>query len=516
MFKFLAKSTHQSGTLDCRREFPRHLLHRITTLAISACTALFAQTLYTPSLKAESSDRPNIVLIVADDLGYGELGCYGQKIIRTPRIDEMAEDGIRFTNFYSGNAVCAPSRCCLMTGKHPGHAFVRSNGNPKHDPEWAKRMGFEFPGQIPIPADEITLPELLRRRGYATGAFGKWGLGHFGTSGDPTTQGFDLFFGYNCQVHAHNHYPTFLWRNHTKEIQPGNTASLRGETYSQDQFVREACSFIQSNASEPFFVYMPMAVPHLSIQVPEESLTPYLKTIEEADYNHKGYLKHPHPRAGYAAMVTHMDTGIGQVIDQVESLGLTEETLFIFTSDNGPTYDRLGGSDSDFFHSAGPLKGLKGQMDEGGIRVPLVASWQGHITGPHQSDWIGAWWDLLPTLCDVAGQSPPTDLDGVSFLPTLLGHTQDQAEHEFLYWESPGYSGQQAIRLGKWKAIRKGLAKRPKRGEAIPNWQLYDLDSDLGETTDVASEHPDVIANVESIATREHTPSEEFPLRAID
>ncbi|TWU16264.1 arylsulfatase [Allorhodopirellula heiligendammensis] len=459
---------------------------------------------------------PNIVLFVADDLGYAELGCYGQKIIRTPRIDEMASQGIRFTNFYSGNAVCAPSRCCLMTGKHPGHAFVRGNANPKHDPEFAKQMGFEFPGQIPIPADEITLAELLQQRGYATGAFGKWGLGHFGTSGDPNTNGFDLFYGYNCQVHAHSHYPTFLWRNRVKEPQPGNTRSLTGETYSQDQFVSEACAFIKNNSDGPFFVFMPMVVPHLSIQVPEESLQPYLETIEEADYVHKGYLQHPHPRAGYAAMVTHMDAGIGQVIDQVESLGLTGDTLFLFTSDNGPTYDRLGGSDSDFFQSAGPLKGLKGQMDEGGIRIPLVASWQGHIAGPRQSDWIGAWWDFLPTLCEVAGQTPPAAIDGVSFLPTLLGDAQEQPEHEFLYWESPGYSGQQAVRLGEWKAIRKGLSKRPKRGEPIPSWQLYNLDSDIGETTDVAAEHPEVIARVESIAAREHTPSDQFPLRAID
>lgn len=459
---------------------------------------------------------PNIVLFVADDLGYGELGCYGQKIIRTPRIDAMASQGVRFTNFYSGNAVCAPSRCCLMTGKHPGHAYVRGNANPKHDPEFAKKMGFEFPGQIPLPADEITLPELLQQRGYATGAFGKWGLGHFGTSGDPNSQGFDLFYGFNCQVHAHNHYPTFLWRNRIKERQPGNTNSLTGATYSQDQFVDEACSFIESNAAGPFFVFMPMAVPHLSIQVPDESIEPYLETIEEADYKHKGYLKHPHPRAGYAAMITRMDAGIGQVIDRVESLGLSEDTLFIFTSDNGPTYDRLGGSDSDYFDSAGPLKGLKGQMDEGGIRVPLVASWQGHITGPRQSDWIGAWWDLLPTLCEVANQRPPQGIDGISFLPTLLDDKKDQAQHEFLYWESPGYTGQQAIRMGKWKAIRKGLAQRAKGNEAIPSWQLYDLDSDIGETTDVAAQHPDVVAAADAIAHREHTASEQFPLRAID
>ncbi len=466
---------------------------------------------------AEPPKRPpNIVLFVADDLGYGELGCYGQQIIRTPRIDALASEGIRFTNFYSGNAVCAPSRCCLMTGKHPGHAFVRDNGNPTHDPEFAKQMGFEFPGQLPIPASEVTVAELLKSRGYATAAFGKWGLGHFGTSGDPNTQGFDLFYGFNCQVHAHNHYPKFLWRNRVKETQPGNDRTLHGEIYSQDQFVREACAFIDSNAGGPFFVYMPMAVPHLSIQVPEQSLKPYLETIQEADYVHKGYLQHPHPRAGYAAMVTHMDAGIGQVVDKVESLGLSENTLFLFTSDNGPTYDRLGGSDSDYFQSAGPLKGLKGQMDEGGIRVPLIARWKGHCVVNQETDWIGAWWDILPTLCEVASVDAPKEIDGTSFMSTILGDSSKQASHEFLYWESPGYSGQQAIRLGNWKAIRKGMSKRLQKGAELPAWQLYDLATDIGETSDVAAQHPDVISRIQEIADSQHTPSELFPLRALD
>ncbi len=258
-----------------------------------------------------------------------------------------------------------------------------------------------------------------------------------------------------------------------------------------------------------------MAVPHLSIQVPEESLAPYLETIQEAPYEHKGYLQHPHPRAGYAAMITHMDAGIGKVIDKVESLGLSENTLVLFTSDNGPTYDRLGGSDSDYFQSAGPLKGLKGQMDEGGIRVPLVASWKGHSAVGVTSGWIGAWWDFLPTLCQTAGVDPPAGSDGVSFLPTVLGRDSDQANHAFLYWESPGYTGQQAVRLGNWKAIRKGLAKPVRKG-SVPPWQLYDLNTDIGETTNVADKFGEVVAKVEQIAAREHSPSETFPLRAID
>ena len=467
------------------------------------------------ALNGSAADRPNIILLAADDLGYGELGAYGQTKIHTPRLDQLAAQGVRFTNFYSGNAVCAPSRCCLMTGKHPGHAAVRSNGNPKHDPEFAARMGFEFPGQHPLPADEVTLAERLQFAGYATGAFGKWGLGHFGTSGDPNQQGFDLFYGFNCQVHAHNHYPKFLWRNRSKEIQPGNDRTLAGETYSQDRFIDEACRFIESNQDQPFFVYVPMAVPHLSIQVPEGSVEPYRSEIQEADYEHRGYLRHPAPRAGYAAMITHMDHGIGQIVDLVDELGLSDDTLILFTSDNGPTYDRLGGSDSDFFHSSGGLKGRKGQLDEGGIRVPLIAYWQGHTPAGQVSDWVGAWWDFLPTLCDVANVDAPEGIDGISFLPTLIGNESAQQKHEFLYWEFPSYSGQQAVRLGKWKAIRKNLNRRPLASE-LPSWKLYNLASDIDESHNVAAEHPDVIAKIDQIARREHVPHDLWPMPLLD
>ena len=337
-----------------------------------------------------AADRPNIIYLLADDLGYAELGCYGQQWIKTPHIDRLAAEGIRFTQHYSGNAVCAPSRCCLMTGKHPGHAYIRSNGDPKHLGHLKKKYGWEFPGQNPIPASEITIAEMLKQKGYATAAIGKWGLGHFGTSGDPNKQGFDLFYGFNCQRHAHNHYPRFLWRNSIKETLPGNDRTLSGKTYSQDKFTEAALEFIRENKDKPFFLYVPFAIPHLSIQVPEESLAQYKGKIPEADYVHRGYLKHPFPRAAYAAMVSHMDRDVGKITALVKELGLDEKTLIMFSSDNGPAFNRLGGSDSDFFKSAGSFLGLKGSLYEGGIRVPRVARWPGKIKPCTVSDYLSA------------------------------------------------------------------------------------------------------------------------------
>ena len=298
------------------------------------CATLFASAVFLLLLLTQfAAAQPNVVLLVADDLGYGEVGCYGQKWIKTPNIDRLARDGMRFTDFYSGNAVCAPSRCCLMTGKHPGRAYIRNNGDPKDLQHLKEKFGWEFPGQNPIPDSEVTIAELLKSKGYATAAAGKWGLGHFGTTGDPNKQGFDLFYGFNCQRHAHNHYPKFLWRNSNKEILPGNDRTLNGETYSQDKFTEVAIDFIEENKRRPFFLYMPYAIPHLSIQVPESSLAEYKEKIPEEEHEHRGYLKHPFPRAGYAAMVTHMDRDIGKIIDKLETCGLTKNTLVIFTSD---------------------------------------------------------------------------------------------------------------------------------------------------------------------------------------
>lgn len=461
-----------------------------------------------------STASPNVVLIVADDLGFGELGCYGQKIIQTPHLDQMAKDGVRFTRFYSGNNVCAPSRCCLMTGKHPGHAFIRDNQNPKGLDDLKAKYGWEFPGQIPIPENEFTLPELMKRKGYATAAFGKWGLGHVGTTGDPAKHGFDLFYGYYCQVHAHNHYPKFLWRNQTKEQLPGNNATLSGAIYSQDRFVEEAMQFIEGNQKQPFFLYLPFIVPHLSIQVPDDSTQAYEGTIQEEDYKHTSYLQHPKPRAAYAGMVSRMDQGIGKILKKLDELRLSENTVVIFTSDNGATYGRLGGTDSDYFDSAPQCRGRKGSMYEGGIRTPMIVQWKGKIAANRQSPWIGAFWDVLPTIADMVQAPIPSGLDGMSFYPELIG-TGKQAEHEFLYWESPGYGGQQAVRLGSWKGTRQQLQKS-KKDKTPPVLELYQLDEDPAESQNVAEKHPEIVQKIEAIMKSEHVPSSTFPLQAID
>jgi arylsulfatase A-like enzyme len=443
-------------------------------------------------------DRPNIIFILADDLGYAELGCYGQKKIRTPGIDRLAAGGMRFTQFYSGSPVCAPSRCVLITGRHSGHAHVRNNSEVQ--PE----------GQRPIPASAVTIAELLKGRGYATAATGKWGLGFPGSEGDPNKQGFDLFFGYNCQRHAHNHYPRYLRRNDQVVNLEGNDAGLTGKQFSHDLMEAEALRFIQGNRERPFFLYVPFTIPHLALQVPEDSLAEYRGMWEDPPYEGgKGYLPHPHPRAAYAAMVTRIDRSVGRIMDLVAKLGLEEETLVMFSSDNGPTYDRLGGTDSGFFESAGPLRGFKGSVYEGGIRVPLVARWPGRIRPGATSDLPAAFWDVLPTLCQVAGMETPEDTDGISFLPTLRGKEQER-KHGYLYWEFPAYGGQQAVRMGDWKGVRQNLMKGESKTE------LYHLGRDTGEKENVAAQHPEVVRRIEKIMKESHTPSPLFPFPALD
>jgi arylsulfatase A len=479
---------------------------------------LVAMALMLPALAEarEASDRPNIIYIVADDLGYNELGCYGQKYIQTPNIDRIASEGMRFTQHYSGQAVCAPSRDALMTGKHMGHAFIRNNGNPKGRVLDEKKM--KFPGQHPIPDESLTLAEVLKTRGYATAAYGKWGLGYEGSSGDPLKQGFDDFGGFLCQVHAHNHYPRFLWKSGEKMLMPGNDRTLQGQQYSQDYFTQWGLEFIQENKQKPFFLYLPIAIPHLSIQVPEESLAQYKNAIPEEDHVHHGYLKHPYPRAGYAAMISHLDRDVGNIMTLVKKLGLDENTIILFSSDNGPTYDRLGGSDSAFFESAGVFKGLKGSLYEGGIRVPLVARWPKKIKADSVSNHLSAFWDILPTLSELAGAESPSDIDGISFAPTLLNQG-DQALHEYLYWEFSAYGGQQALRQGKWKGIRQNMI--PKKGSEVNTpkpfkTELYNLEIDPGETTNLAKEHPKILAHIEYLMKQARVPSEIFPFPGLD
>ncbi len=441
--------------------------------------------------------RPNIVFILADDLGYGELGSYGQTKIRTPHLDRLAAEGMRFTNFYSGNAVCAPSRCCLMTGKHAGHAWVRDNRTLK--PE----------GQTPIPDAAVTVAELLKARGYATAAIGKWGLGGTGTSGDPNRQGFDLFYGFNCQGHAHNHYPTYLNRNSEREQLPGNDGTWTGRQFSHDLMETEALGFIESNKDKPFFLYLPFTIPHVSMQVPADSLAEYKDLWDDPPYDgSKGYLPHPKPRAAHAAMITRMDRSVGRVLALLGKLGIDRETIVMFTSDNG-SIDTVGGHDLAFFQANGALRGQKGTLFEGGIRVPFLARWPGKIKPGGLSDLPGANYDVLPTLCEIAGAGTPKDVDGVSLVPTLTGQGE-QKKREFLYWEFPAGPGHQAVRMGDWKGFRTGL----KQGKG--DLQLYNLAADLGEKEDVAAKHPEIAGKILEIMRREHAPSELFPLKALD
>jgi len=467
---------------------------------------LLGSLLLLPALiGAAAQDRkPNIVFILADDLGWGELGSYGQKKIRTPRLDRMAAEGMRFTQFYSGNAVCAPSRCVIMTGKHPGHATIRANREVQ--PE----------GQHPIPDATRTIAEALREKGYATGAFGKWGLGPPGSEGDPIRQGFDAFYGYNCQREAHNFYPRHLWKNDRKVMLEGNDRGLTGKQYSHDLIEQEALGFVRAHKDRPFFLYVPFTIPHVAMQVPEDSLAEYKGVWEDPPYEGKrGYLPHPAPRAGHAAMITRMDRSVGRLLDLLKELGLDEHTFVCFSSDNG-SIDAVGGHDLAFFEANGILRGQKGNLWEGGIRVPFLARWPGKIKAGAVSDLPAAFHDLFPTFAEIAGAAVPTDVDGLSILPTLLARGE-QKKREFLYWEYPASGGWQAVRLwdpstplaASWKGIRTQLAqKKP--------LELYDLAKDPGEKENLAAKHPDVVAKIEAIMAREHVRSELFPLPGVD
>lgn len=479
---------------------------------------------------AAETRQPNIVFILADDLGYGELGCFGQTKIRTPHIDRLAASGMRLTQHYSGNAVCAPSRCVLMTGKHPGHAFIRDNrGTP---PE----------GQYPIPLETVTLPKLLSQLGYVCGGFGKWGLGGPGSSGEPLKQGLHRFFGFNCQSVAHNHFPTYLWDNDRKvelnnhafaanqpkladEANPNDPASyagFAGKEFAQDRIVEQALKFVKDNKDRPFFLYLPSTIPHVALQVPDEALREYLGTFEETPYTGgKGYLPHYAPRAAFAAMISVLDRDVGRLSALVKELGLEENTVFVFTSDNGPltnAYQGFAGTDGKFFNSAGPLRGEKGSLHEGGVRVPTIVSWKNHVPAGTSSDRVSGFEDWLPTLTEIAGGSAELSKgnDGISLVPTLRG--QPQPERPFLYREFPSYGGQQSVRLGDWKGIRKNLLPRAKDKDKTPTIQteLYNIQEDIAETKDVADQHPEIIAKIERIMREQHVPSNEFPLPALD
>ncbi len=487
-------------------------------------TAAVLTACFLPS--AWAAEKPNIVYILADDLGYAELGCYGQEKIRTPHLDQLAAEGMLFTQHYCGAPVCAPSRCVLMTGKHLGHAYIRNNKRAELPEGIVEKYGMEFKGQEPIPESELTIAEILKAQGYATAAMGKWGLGHFGTSGDPNRQGFDLFFGYNCQAHAHSFYPAYLWRNGKKvplendppipghaslpegadPDDPASYDAFKGTDYAPDHMIEEALGFVRKHRDGPFFLYYPSTIPHVALHIPDDELKPYLGKWQEKPFTREGgygYTPHFTPRAAYAAMITRLDKEVGRILALLDELGLRENTLVMFSSDNGTTH--LGQEvDYEFFNSVGPLRGLKGSVYEGGIRVPMIARWPGKIEPGTKTDLISAFYDVMPTLCEVVGAPIPPQTDGISFLPTLLGQ-DDQPKHEFLYWEFYGYGGQQAVRMGDWKGVRQKCHRNP-QGPI----ELYNLKNDIAEQVDVADEHPEIVARIEEIMKQQHSPSALF------
>ncbi len=439
----------------------------------------------------EPAGKPNIIFILADDLGYGDLGCYGQKQIQTPNIDRLAAEGMRFTDHYAGTTVCAPSRCSLMTGLHTGHTYVR--GNHEVQPM----------GQLPLPADTVTLPQVLKQAGYTTALIGKWGLGGPDSTGIPNKQGFDYFFGYLCQRHAHNYYPEFLFRNSErvplKNKVPGGRPDGAGVAtekveYSYDLMEREALQFVEQNKKGPFFLYLAVTLPHANDEGGENGM-------EVPDYGIYADKNWPQPDKGRAAMVSRLDRGVGRVVQKLRDLGIENDTLIFFASDNGP--HREGGANPEFFHSSGPFRGIKRDLYEGGIRVPLIARWPGRIKAGAVSDHVSAFWDFLPTLAELAGAPSPAGTDGISLLPTLLGRPEQQKRHESFYWEFHEGGSIQAVRMGRWKAIRPF-------GKPL---ELYDLQTDIGETHNVADNHPDIVAQMEKYLTTARTKSEFWPLK---
>ena len=434
--------------------------------------------------------QPNIIFIMADDLGYGDLGSYGQPTIQTPNLDRMADEGIRFTNHYAGSTVCAPSRCVLMTGLHTGHCRIRGNA------------------RLPLEPADVTVAEVLKQAGYTTGLVGKWGLGEEGSTGIPTRQGFDYFFGYLNQVRAHNYYPDFLWRNEEKVpldnviefIQEGyakglGSYAIEKREYSHDLFTEEALAFIERHQQEPFFLYLAYTIPHAN----NESRFADEHGMEVPDYGAYAAEDWPEAEKGMAAMVSRLDADVGRLLQRLKDLGLDDNTLVLFTSDNGP--HREGRHDSDFFDSNGSLRGIKRDLYEGGIRVPMIARWPGAIAAASVTDHASAFWDFLPTAADVAGVALTEDTDGISFLPTLLG--QEQPAHEYLYWEFFERGVKQAVRQDSYKAVHFWETGAT---------ELYDLSRDIEEAHNLADDYPERADSLRALMQQARTPSEQWAL----
>ncbi len=455
------------------------MIPRFPVLRFLLLVVVCALTPFT--VRAAEEMKPNIIFVLADDLGHGDLGCYGQKTVKTPNLDRMAAEGMRFTDCYAGSTVCAPSRCSLMTGLHCGHARVRTN----------KRL--------PLRPEDTTVAEVLRGAGYRTGVVGKWGLGEPGTTGVPNRKGFDYWFGYLNQVHAHNYYPNYLWRNREKvplpNVAQGGVASKR-EVYSCDLFSREALDFIERNQDAPFFLCLAYTLPHANNEAGEKGMeVPALGEYAEKDW--------PPPQKGHAAMISRLDQYVGRLLAKLKQLGIDRRTIVFFSSDNGP--HKEGGADPEFFRSAGPLRGYKRSLHDGGIRVPMIVRWPGRIEAGRVSDFVWAFWDFLPTAAELAGAKPPPAIDGVSVLPVLLGREGPRLPR-FLFWEFTMRKRPtaQAVRWGRWKAVR-DAPNAPIR--------LYDLETDIGEKHDVAEQHPEVTAKIAAYLKTARTESKHFPLR---
>lgn len=461
--------------------------------------------------RKEEIRKPNIIYILADDLGYGDLGIYGQERFSTPNLDRLAAEGMIFTQHYAGSTVCAPSRSALMTGLHTGHTPVRGN-RPVEG------------GQFPLPEGTVTISKILKDAGYVTGAFGKWGLGYPGSTGDPLNQGFDTFFGYNSQTVAHNYYPWELQEDDKDIALPANEGTNHG-TYAPNLIHAKTLNFIRDNRDTAFFLYVPTVLPHAELFAPEEYMDLFLETaVPESSFERKSkfapetpyvgvddpshprykigaYGSQPQPRAAFAAMVTLLDQQVGEILDLIDSLGIADNTLLVFTSDNGPHQE--GGADPDFFNSNGPFRGYKRDLYEGGIRVPMLVRWPSVVPANASTDHISAFWDVLPTFAEVAGVQTNENLDGISFLPTLQG--RQQLPHDFLYWEFHEQGGKQAIRRGEWKLIRYGV----KEGNGYES--LYNLSSDPSESDDVSERYPDVMDELRAILDNARVDDPQWP-----
>ena len=460
------------------------------SLLLTECTT--TPTASEEASEASSTAGPNIILIVADDLGYGDLGAYGQQQIHTPTLDRMADEGIRFTQFYAGSTVCAPSRSVLMTGQDVGHTRVRGNaGNTDDEMKQSLRD------------EDVTLAEVAKDANYHTALIGKWGIGQIQEPGFPLAQGFDEFFGYLNQTHAHNYYPEFLWHNrdtvwleNVVQAVPREYSSFVGGyatqkvDYSHDLFTKEALRFIEENRHHPFFLCLTLTIPHANNEARENGM-------EVPDYGPYADQDWPEAQKGTAAMITRMDRDVGNILATLQEYGIDENTLVLFTSDNGP--HREGGNDPDFFNSNGPLRGIKRDLYEGGIRVPLIARWPGHVPTGTTTDHISYFGDMMATFAELMDVAPPDSIQSISMVPTLLGQRNEQRPHNYLYWEFYEQGSRQAVRMGNWKAIRQPMFTGP--------IELYNLENDLGEENNVAEEHPEEVAEIKHSMDQAHVPS---------